>query len=72
MAQKTGRFGTKGQRGASADFILQLATCGKCLRELAAAARRLPEGDDYHEVRDQVGTLLNRIVVLEDRAVKIR
>jgi hypothetical protein len=56
--------------GALADFILELANARGCLRRLAEAARGLPEGEDYHDARDQVGTMLNRVVTLEERAAR--
>lgn len=60
---------TPGAPGQAA-FLLELASCRSGLRRLANAARGLPEGDDYHDARDMIGVILNRIAILEERALR--
>lgn len=56
--------------GVKADFLVELSGCRTCLRRLAELAKALPEGDEFHDARDRVGTILNRVVQLEEQALR--
>lgn len=56
--------------GVLTDFLLEVSSCRACLSRLARVARGLPEGEEYHQIKDAVGVLLNRLAALEETTVK--
>jgi hypothetical protein len=56
-------------RGLQVDFLLALAQVQRCLAQVAALARCLPEHDAYHRIRSDVGVVLNRVAALENAVI---
>jgi hypothetical protein len=53
------------QRGLQVDLLLALTQVQRCLTQVSALARCLPEHEAYHRIRTDIGVLLNRTAALE-------
>ena len=54
--------------GVQADFILALARAYSALTDASRLSRALPEDEEYHRARSDLGVLLNRLMALETEA----